>query len=225
MARGTTAASSYIDVMVGQLFVVFLSKRGNMMDATRTHRQNHYGGVFLNRQHLESPERTRRITHRFRRHTRDIPTPIVSIDEEGGMVSNIGHMTTSAPSAAALAVVDDEEVTKDVYLGIGEKLRALGFNTVFAPDVDVNVESQNPVIGTRSFGAHPEQVVKHGTAAVSGLQEAGIACCVKHFPGHGATSLDSHLTLPRIRHDRSPTAGLSLVSRVLTIGSCVRPLP
>jgi beta-N-acetylhexosaminidase len=203
MARGEATASTYIDVLVGQLFVVFLSTRGNQVDAMRAHRQNHYGGVFLNREHLQSPERTRRLTHRFRRHTRDIPPSIVSIDEEGGMVSNIGHMTTSAPSAAALAAVNDEEVTRDVYLGIGEKLRALGFNTVFAPDLDVNVESANPVIGTRAFGARPELVTKHGGAAIAGLKAAGIACCMKHFPGHGATSLDSHKTLPVVQAERS----------------------
>lgn len=203
MARGdSVTAPSYTDVMVGQLFAVILGTDESAIDAMRTHRQNHYGGVFLNRAHLDSPERTRRLTSRFRRLTRDVPPPIMCIDEEGGLVSNIGHFSTPAPSAAALAAVDDEEVTKDVYTGIGEKLRALGLNTVFAPDLDVNVEPANPVIGTRSFGAHPELVVKHGMAAIAGLKAAGIACCAKHFPGHGATALDSHLTLPVVQADQ-----------------------
>jgi beta-N-acetylhexosaminidase len=119
------------------------------------------------------------------------------------MVSNIGHITNTGPSPAALGALDDVVVTQDVYMGLGEKLRALGFNTVFAPDLDVNVEAQNPVIGTRAFGSRPGQVIKHGIAAMKGLQESGIACCVKHFPGHGATSLDSHLTLPVVEDNRN----------------------
>jgi beta-glucosidase-like glycosyl hydrolase len=188
---------------VGQLFIVCLDRRAQIMDAMRAHRGNYYGGVFLNRGHLEDPERARRLTFRFRRHSREIPPPFVAIDEEGGLVTNIGHITAPAPSPAALAAVDDEAVTRDVYLGIGEKVRALGFNTVFAPCLDVNVESANPVIGTRSFGASPEIVIKHGAAAAAGLREAGVLTCMKHFPGHGATSLDSHFTLPVVEADRN----------------------
>ena len=191
-----------LEVSVGQLFVVYLDPEGSLLDSIRDHREQYYGGVFLNREHIENPDRTRRLTYRLRRHTPEIPPPIISIDEEGGMVTNIAHITTTAPSAAALASADDPALTEDVYLGIGEKLHALGFNTVFAPDLDVNVEALNPVIGTRSFGADPEMVAKHGRAAVAGLKAAGMACCGKHFPGHGATSLDSHETLPTVDADR-----------------------
>lgn len=190
-----------VEVKVGQLFVTLLHPEGRLQDAMRGHRENHYGGVFLGRDNLRSVDQVRRLTHRFRAHTREIPPLLVATDEEGGMVSSSGHITAPAPSAACLGVINDPEVTQDVYLGLGEKLRALGFNAVFAPVLDVNVESANPVIGTRSFGTDPELVARHAAAALAGLADAGIASSVKHFPGHGATRLDSHLTLPVVRDD------------------------
>jgi beta-N-acetylhexosaminidase len=202
---GAEALTQSLEVMVGQLFVVTLDE-GSHVEAVRLHREHHYGGVFLRRSHLEHPVQTRRLTSRFRRIGGEMPPGIVAVDEEGGLVTTFSHLTTPAPSAALLGSLDDEDVTKDVYQGIGEKLRALGFNTVFAPVLDVNTEAKNPVIGTRSFGASPELVERHGLAAVAGLKASGIAFCLKHFPGHGATTLDSHLTLPQIASDRATLA-------------------
>jgi beta-N-acetylhexosaminidase len=193
-------------LLVGQLFVVALDPEGSHVDSIRVHREHHYGGVFLRRAHLQNPVQTRRLTSRFRRLGGEIPPNIVCVDEEGGLVTTVSHLTTTAPSAAALGMLDDEAVTKDVYLGIGEKLRALGFNTVFAPVLDVNTEAMNPVIGTRSFGASVALVERHAAAAVAGLKASGIAACVKHFPGHGATALDSHLTLPQVDADKQTLA-------------------
>ncbi len=190
-----------IEVLVGQLFVVHLGPEGRLSEAVKPFLEHNFGGVFLNRDNLRSVDRVRRLTHRFRRQTRKGLPLVVSVDEEGGLVSHLSHLTTSAPSAAALGVLDDEAITRDVYQGIGEKARALGFNTVFAPVLDVNSETRNPVIGTRAFGSLPALVTKHGLAALDGLREAGVAACVKHFPGHGSTAADSHVTLPVVKED------------------------
>jgi beta-N-acetylhexosaminidase len=79
-----------------------------------------------------------------------------------------------------------------VYRALGTDLAALGVTLNLAPSVDVNTAADNPVIGTRSFGADPDLVARHAAAAVSGLQVGGVAACAKHFPGHGSTSIDSH---------------------------------
>jgi beta-N-acetylhexosaminidase len=86
-------------------------------------------------------------------------------------------------------------LTERVHAAIGADLAALGINLDLAPCLDVLAAPENPVIGTRSFGADPGLVARHGAAAVRGLQAAGIAACAKHFPGHGATLLDSHAEL------------------------------
>jgi beta-N-acetylhexosaminidase len=119
--------------------------------------------------------------------------PVVAIDEEGGDVTRIAHLTGSPyPGNAALGAVDDPALTRDVYRALGKDLAALGVTLNLAPSVDVNTAADNPVIGTRSFGADPDLVARHAAAAVTGLQSAGVAACAKHFPGHGSTSIDSH---------------------------------
>jgi beta-N-acetylhexosaminidase len=127
------------------------------------------------------------------------PQALVAIDEEGGDVTRLAHHTGSPyPGNAALGVVGDPALTGRVYRAIGGELAAAGINLNLAPTVDVNVANDNPIIGTRSFGADPAAVAAHSAAAVAGLQVAGVAACAKHFPGHGATTADSHLTLPTV---------------------------
>jgi beta-N-acetylhexosaminidase len=119
--------------------------------------------------------------------------PLVAIDEEGGDVTRIAHLTGSPyPGNAALGAVDDVNLTAAVHQALGQDLAALGINVDLAPSVDVNTAADNPVIGIRSFGPDPDLVARHGAAAVRGLQAAGVAACAKHFPGHGSTSADSH---------------------------------
>ncbi|MEU9823959.1 glycoside hydrolase family 3 N-terminal domain-containing protein [Micromonospora chersina] len=127
------------------------------------------------------------------------PDVLIAIDEEGGDVTRLAHATGSPyPGNAALGAVDDVTLTRQVYSAIGAELAALGINLDLAPTVDVNTADENPVIGTRSFGADPARVAAHSAAAVAGLQSAGVAACAKHFPGHGATVADSHHELPTV---------------------------
>jgi beta-N-acetylhexosaminidase len=122
---------------------------------------------------------------------------LIAIDEEGGDVTRLAHLTGSPyPGNAALGAVDDVELTRAVYAAIGADLAGAGITLDLAPTVDVNSADDNPIIGTRSFGADPLLVARHAAAAVAGLQSSGVAACAKHFPGHGATIADSHLELP-----------------------------
>jgi beta-N-acetylhexosaminidase len=124
---------------------------------------------------------------------------LIAIDEEGGDVTRLAHRTGSPyPGNAALGAVDDPDLTRSVYAAIGADLVAAGVNLDLAPTVDVNTTQDNPIIGTRSFGADPARVSRHAAAAIEGLQSAGVAACAKHFPGHGATVADSHLELPTV---------------------------
>ncbi|MEW2432227.1 glycoside hydrolase family 3 N-terminal domain-containing protein [Micromonospora sp. NPDC047644] len=127
------------------------------------------------------------------------PDALIAIDEEGGDVTRLAHATGSPyPGNAALGAIGDVALTRRVYQSIGAELAALGITVNLAPTVDVNTADDNPVIGTRSFGADPVRVAAHSAAAVAGLQAAGVAACAKHFPGHGATVTDSHYELPTV---------------------------
>ena len=126
--------------------------------------------------------------------------PVIAIDEEGGDVTRISHQTGSDyPGNAALGAVDDVELTRAVYAALGAELFELGINLNLAPTVDVNTAADNPVIGTRAFGADTALVARHAAAAVAGLQSAGVAACAKHFPGHGSTRLDSHHVIATVQ--------------------------
>ncbi|HEY1489011.1 MAG TPA: glycoside hydrolase family 3 protein [Micromonosporaceae bacterium] len=127
------------------------------------------------------------------------PDALLSIDEEGGDVTRLWHAGGSPyPGNGALGAIDDPELTGAIYAALGAELARVGIDLNLAPTVDVNSSVENPVIGTRSFGSDPALVARHSAAAVIGLQEAGVAACAKHFPGHGATTADSHLELPTV---------------------------
>jgi beta-N-acetylhexosaminidase len=154
------------------------------------------GGVTLFGPNVYDREQLARLTASLRSAG---PEPVIAIDEEGGDVTRISHRTGSDyPGNAALGAVDDVTLTSAVYAAMGADLAALGINLDLAPSVDVNTAADNPVIGTRAFGADPALVARHGAAAVAGLQSAGVAACAKHFPGHGSTTLDSHLVLATV---------------------------
>ncbi|GAA5124050.1 glycoside hydrolase family 3 protein [Alloalcanivorax gelatiniphagus] len=140
------------------------------------------------------------------------PSAVVAIDEEGGDVSRL-HTREPSPvlGAAALGGVDDLQLTEAVGRWVGHELAAVGVTLDLAPDADVNSDPDNPVIGTRSFGADPEQVAAHAAAWTRGLQSTGVAACAKHFPGHGDTATDSHLALPRIDVDAETLAAREMV--------------
>ena len=127
------------------------------------------------------------------------PGLLLSLDEEGGDVTRLGHVAGSPyPGNAALGAVGDPGLTERIYRAIGLDLRATGFTLNLAPSLDVNTSDHNPVIGTRSFGSDPTKVAAQAAAAIAGLQSVGVAACAKHFPGHGSTDSDSHHELPTV---------------------------
>jgi beta-N-acetylhexosaminidase len=126
----------------------------------------------------------------------------LAIDQEGGRVQRVRAPATVWPPMARLAAAGgDAALAEAVGRAVGDELAVLGYDIDFAPVLDVNTNPANPVIGDRSFGATPEEVITLAGAFARGLAAAGVLGCGKHFPGHGDTSLDSHLALPRIDHD------------------------
>ena len=154
------------------------------------------GGCIIFGYNIVDQDQLTALTAQLRTARSDV---LLSIDEEGGDVTRLAHTDGSPyPGNAALGAIDDVTLTERIYRAIGLDLLATGFNLNLAPTVDVNSTDDNPVIGTRSFGADPAKVAAHAVAAIVGLQSVGVAACVKHFPGHGATSSDSHLELPTV---------------------------
>ena len=158
--------------------------------------ENGLAGVTLFGPNVAGPEQLSALTAALRAAA---PEPVIAIDEEGGDVTRLAHLTGSPyPGNAALGAVDDSSLTQAVYRALGADLAAVGINVNLAPSVDVNTAAGNPVIGTRAFGDRAGLVSRHAAAAVHGLQSAGVAACAKHFPGHGSTRDDTHHVLATV---------------------------
>ncbi|MCM3659940.1 beta-N-acetylhexosaminidase [Georgenia satyanarayanai] len=158
------------------------------------------GGVCLFASNITSSGGVRALTAQLRDAGPDV---VIAVDEEGGDVTRLWHHAggSAQPGNAVLGRLDDEEVTACAARTLATELRAVGVTVTFGPVADVNSNPDNPVIGTRSFGTEPDLVARHVATWVRALQEGGVAACTKHFPGHGDTATDSHLTLPVV--DRS----------------------
>src|SRR6185503_13851910 len=121
------------------------------------------------------------------------PAPmLVAADQEGGQFLALGEGPTAFAGNMALGAVDDIGLTERVGRAIGTEARAMGVNVVYAPVLDVASNPRNPALGIRAFGDDPSLVSRHGAAMVRGLQSAGVAACVKHFPGAGEAADDPH---------------------------------
>jgi beta-N-acetylhexosaminidase len=163
-------------------------------DWLRVRLSNGLAGVCLFATNVASPAQLLELTGAIRAAN---PHAVIAIDEEGGDVTRLFQAVGSPyPGAAILGRLDDLALTGSVAERVGVQLRAIGVTLNFAPDADINSSDDNPVIGTRSFGADPALVARHTAAWIEALQSTGVAASAKHFPGHGDTATDSHLALP-----------------------------
>jgi beta-N-acetylhexosaminidase len=153
-------------------------------------------GVILFARNIKSPEQT---WHLLRKCQKCVETPLFTcVDLEGGTVDRLRDALGPAPSASDVFAVDDPRLFRKHGQIIGENCRALGFNVDFAPVLDLAFETSRPVMGSRVVSADPDATVKYAREFLSGLKDAKVLGCGKHFPGLGEGRLDSHHELPVI---------------------------
>lgn len=136
---------------------------------------------------------------------------LIGIDQEGGQVAHLRYPCVEMPSQMGLAAAGGPPVVGAVSEILGREMGRLGLNLAFAPVLDVNTNQANPVIGTRAFSDNAELVASCGLASIQGLHRAGTLSMAKHFPGHGATSSDSHLGLPVVERSREEMWAVDLL--------------
>nr|WP_246628150.1 glycoside hydrolase family 3 N-terminal domain-containing protein [Paenibacillus oenotherae] len=158
------------------------------------------GGLILFNKNIVDVAQLTTFNHQLQQQSGDIPL-FLGIDQEGGVVNRIPG-GTNFPGNMALGATGQPQLALDAGKVTGTELQALGVNLNFAPVLDVNVNPDNPIIGIRSFGSDPDLVADFGVHFLQGLQQSGVIAAVKHFPGHGDTTVDSHLGLPVLTHDR-----------------------
>lgn len=127
--------------------------------------------------------------------------PFIGIDQEGGRVHRLPEPFTRFADMAHLGKVNSVSVAYEVGAVISRELTASGFNLNFAPVLDINTNAKNPIIGPRSISEDPSRVTSLARAVVRGLHDNAVIACGKHFPGHGDTRDDSHVTLPTCKLD------------------------
>lgn len=218
----STLARMTLEEKVGQLFIQNVYGK----DATTPDARNlplygvaspaevvqkyHLGGViyFAWTDSVQNPQQIAGLSNGLQDAALSQPSKVriplqVATDQEQGVVTRIGPPATQFPGSMALGAGRSAADARTAAAITGEELKAMGVNTDFAPDADVNVNPLNPVIGTRSFSSKPELAADLVAAQVAGYQEdAGVTSTAKHFPGHGDTATDSHVAFPIITHSR-----------------------
>ena len=200
-------AMSY-DERIGQLFMVIANPKSdnrNMQRLMRYVNEIKIGGILF---HKGDPVTQAEVTNRLQKASR-IPM-LVSLDGEWGLSMRLSG-TTRFPKNMMLGAIEDNALIEEYGKEVGRQCREMGIHINFAPDMDVNSNVDNPVIGLRSFGENPEAVSEKGIAYARGLESTGILSVSKHFPGHGDTSEDSHETLPVVRHNRARLDSVELL--------------
>ena len=137
-------------------------------------------------------------------------TPLmVSIDAEWGLAMRV-KKTLAYPYQMTLGAISDDELIYEMGQQVAEQCQRMGIHVNFAPVVDVNSNAANPIIGMRSFGENPTKVGEKGTAYALGMQSKGLITTMKHFPGHGNTATDSHMTLPTVTRSMDEVRDIEL---------------
>jgi len=157
------------------------------------------GGVILFARNVADPEQVAELAFEAARLTPDLPV-WVSVDQEGGRVARLKSPFTEWPPMATLGRSGDVALAARFARALAEELKAVGVTLDYAPVLDIHTNPKNPVIGDRALADKAPDVARLGAAIVTALQEAGVAACGKHFPGHGDTSTDSHHELPLVEH-------------------------
>ena len=177
-------------------------------------REYKIGNVILFRYNIESLPQLARLCADIQELVRGVTgrDAFITIDQEGGMVTRLPWDAVNVPGSMALAATGKPENAVLAAEITARQLRGVGVNFNLAPDLDVNSNPMNPVIGVRSFGDDPQSVALFGTKAVEGYKNGGMLCCGKHFPGHGDTAVDSHIGLPCIEKTMDELEACELIS-------------
>ena len=172
---------------------------------TRFIEQYGLGGVILFTRNFSSVSQLTELTESLQRLavSNDAEIPLfIGVDQEGGRVQRFKQPFTLIPNMRALGESQSPELVYQTGQLIGRELRWAGVNLDFAPVLDIASNPLNPVIGDRAFSSDPQTVAKLGHEFIQGMLQEGVIPVGKHFPGHGDTSQDSHLTLPRVDQPR-----------------------
>lgn len=209
---------------LGTKFIIGFSGTTLTDDLKKLYQIFPFGGILLLKKNIQSPEQLFHLIQDFQNLSPDIPL-FISIDHEGGRVQRLDEPFTQIPKAEFYGLDFEktkslEEIRKITNI-IARELLAVGINLNFSPVLDINTNKNNPIIGDRAFSENPEIVSILSVAMISEFNRLGLLCCGKHFPGHGETRSDSHLTLPSLPFDEKRLLEIELIPFISAIKASV----
>jgi len=201
-----------IDEKIGQMLVVGIEGYDLNENTKSLIEKSKIGGVILFSNNVQDTDQLLNLLNSLKTENQKNKIPLfLSIDEEGGKVTRMPKEFEKFPTNKAIGKINDPVLSNKIGSTIALEIGSFGFNMDFAPVLDVNSNSKNPVIGDRSFGADVNIVSNLGIQTMKGFQSENIIPVVKHFPGHGDTSVDSHLGLPSVNNDLKRLKSLELI--------------
>ena len=206
--------------IVGRLFVVGFDGKEVTPEIKELIHEFHVGGIILFGRNIGTPAELKKLTSQLQNEAQnagyDHPL-LICTDQENGAVRRLGEGTTIVPGSMLLGATQNPSLAYEAGVVTGKELRALGINWNLAPVADINNNPDNPVIGIRSFGEIAKCTAGFVEQSMKGMQDGGVRTTLKHFPGHGDTHVDSHLSLPIITHDIERLQKVELVPFVQCI--------
>jgi beta-N-acetylhexosaminidase len=182
----------------GQLFITGISGKSLTEKEINFIQNKNIGGVILFAHNYEDPAQLAELVNELQKLRDEYPL-FIAVDHEGGRVQRFKKGFSHFPPMYEISKFNSPKTTFEVHSIMGQELSACGINLNFSPVCDIWTNPQNKVIGDRSFGHEAEEVEKHVSAAIRGLQTHNVLACAKHFPGHGDTLKDSHFDLPLVK--------------------------
>ncbi|MUK89255.1 beta-N-acetylhexosaminidase [Ornithinibacillus sp. L9] len=186
-----------LDEKIGQMVIAGISGTEITTDTKELIQDYKVGGFIFYPKNLTTVEQTKKLINEIKAEnaSNDIPL-FLSVDQEGGRINRLPGNLEKLPTNEEIGDIHDVELSYKIGVILGKQLTEFGMNLNFAPVLDTNSNPNNPVINNRSFGNNPDIVSELGIQTMKGIQSQNIISVVKHFPGHGDTSVDSHLELP-----------------------------
>jgi beta-N-acetylhexosaminidase len=197
---------------IGQLVIAGIDGYENDEHSKELIEKYKVGGFILLGQNIKDTKQTLELVNSLKTSNSKNKIPLFfSIDEEGGRITRLPREFAKLPSNKIIGEKNNSSLSYKIGSLLGEEVKAFGLNMNFAPVLDVNSNPKNPIIGDRAFGNNVDIVSKLGIQTMKGIQSQNIIAGVKHFPGHGDTSVDSHVGLPVVNNDLNRLKSLELI--------------
>lgn len=191
-----------IEEKIGQMVIVGVEGDTFNNNIEKMIEDYHVGGFIFMGKSIKNSAQLLKLINNIKAANSSNKIPLfLSLDQEGGRVDRMPGEFSRYPDNKSIGKVNNETLSYNIGDAIAHEINSFGFNMDFAPVLDINSNPKNPVIGDRAFGTNPEIVSSLGVETMKGIQDADVISIVKHFPGHGDTSVDSHVGLPKVSKD------------------------